>query len=104
MPPYVGGKPKPVKAEGHELQQGAARDKAANSPFSPVNAARARGAEDAPDVLGAIPSFMQNHSVKNAPRDRSANQKQLSYPPKLSRCTHICFRRGPRPSGPTSAP
>jgi hypothetical protein len=29
MPPYVGGKPKTVKAEGHELQQGAARDKAA---------------------------------------------------------------------------
>ena len=29
MLPYVGGKPKPVKAEGHELLQGAARDKAA---------------------------------------------------------------------------
>jgi hypothetical protein len=29
MPPYVCGKSKRVKAEGHELPQGAARDKAA---------------------------------------------------------------------------
>ena len=88
MPPDVGGKPKPAKAEGHELRHDAARDKAAK--LAILGGERhARGEEDAPGAPGAIPSFMQNHSLKNAPRDRGANQKQLNYPPRLSRCTHV---------------
>jgi len=56
MPLYIGREPKPVKAEGHELQQGAARDKTAKL-ANLAGRCRKRA--------GTIRSFMQNLPKKS---------------------------------------
>jgi hypothetical protein len=79
MPPYIGGKPKPVKAEGHEPQQGAVRDEEAKlAILAGESRASARGRAGHTSLVHA-----KSHTQKRTAVCRGGNQKQLNYSPKV---------------------